>query len=550
MQKRIILSAVLLLGLSLRLYGINFGLPYTYHADEPIIVNHAMAYGTGDLNPYFFAIPPLVSYILFIMYGACFLIGRALHIFNSPENFAISFLRDPTLFYLIARVFFGAILGSATIAAVYLLGKRLYSEKAGLLSALFFAVAFVHVQNSHYVYVDIAMVFFIVLTCLAVLGIVRTGSMKSYIVCGIFAGLATAAKYNASMVFIVVFFAHLYGNKPRGMRKIALAFCAMCATFIICNPYSILDIRNFIDGIVTQAGTASGLGLLYHLRYSLVEGLGLFLVFFGIAGILHSVIKKRKVDLILLSFPIIFYISLGFASQPHERYILPLVPFLSLYAAIFICENIKNIKLAVLLVVLIILPNLGRSIYSDYLFTQDDTRTIARRWIEENIKVGSRIAMEHSFFCPRLNQIKEQVEEKASTYDYADKIRRNRIDLAIGLAEEKKPYYFLFYLQDRPILNAKFMFESPQIGFSLSEIKNKGIGFVVLHTDAENAVRRGFLNTLENNATLVKEFSPYRDKGKKYSEDIIVQTGGPFLGRELFSRERNGYLIKIFKIKG
>src|SRR3989344_5891622 len=50
-------------GFKLRIWGLNFGLPYQFHQDEPIVVNHALAYGAGDLNPHFFIIPPLASYI-------------------------------------------------------------------------------------------------------------------------------------------------------------------------------------------------------------------------------------------------------------------------------------------------------------------------------------------------------------------------------------------------------------------------------------------------------------------------------------------------------
>ena len=75
-KNRWLLAGILLLALALRITGIQFGLPHLYHADEPIVVNHALAYGAGDLNPHFFKIPPLVSYLLFVVYGAAYLIGR------------------------------------------------------------------------------------------------------------------------------------------------------------------------------------------------------------------------------------------------------------------------------------------------------------------------------------------------------------------------------------------------------------------------------------------------------------------------------------------
>ena len=118
---RISLLAILFLGALLRIWGINFGLPFTYHADEPIVVNHAMAYGLGSLNPHFFAIPPLTSYLLFFLYGIYFLMGKALHVFASADSFAMAFLKDPTVFYMIGRVFLGVLPGVATIYALSLI---------------------------------------------------------------------------------------------------------------------------------------------------------------------------------------------------------------------------------------------------------------------------------------------------------------------------------------------------------------------------------------------------------------------------------------------
>ncbi len=52
---------ILAAGFVLRAAAVQFGLPHLFHADEPIVVNHTLAYGTLDFNPHFFKIPPLVS---------------------------------------------------------------------------------------------------------------------------------------------------------------------------------------------------------------------------------------------------------------------------------------------------------------------------------------------------------------------------------------------------------------------------------------------------------------------------------------------------------
>ena len=80
-----LLVLILLLGFSLRFVASWFGLPHLYHADEPIVVNHALAYGAGDLNPHFFKIPPLVSYLLCGVYGIFYLLGHWAGKFSSPQ---------------------------------------------------------------------------------------------------------------------------------------------------------------------------------------------------------------------------------------------------------------------------------------------------------------------------------------------------------------------------------------------------------------------------------------------------------------------------------
>ncbi len=149
------LAAILLLAFGLRIWGISFGLPYLYHADEPIVVNHALAYGSGDLNPHFFNIPPLVSYLLFGVYGVYFLMGRAAGMFHSVADFESLFYANPASFYLLARLIFGVLMGTATVYALYRLVKKHFGNEKGLTAAFFMAVCFLHVSNSHYVYADI-----------------------------------------------------------------------------------------------------------------------------------------------------------------------------------------------------------------------------------------------------------------------------------------------------------------------------------------------------------------------------------------------------------
>ena len=118
---------IVALALFVRVWGISFGLPGLDHGDETEVVNHAVRFGSGDLNPHRFQYGSLVQYVLFFFYGLYYAIGRVLGHFSSIHQFAVHFVEDPTVFYLIAR-FLSAFLGAVTVYLTYLLGKRSGNE--------------------------------------------------------------------------------------------------------------------------------------------------------------------------------------------------------------------------------------------------------------------------------------------------------------------------------------------------------------------------------------------------------------------------------------
>lgn len=82
-----LLVTILAVALAVRLIGISFGLPYVYYPDEAQIVNHAVAFGTGDLNPHYFIYPSLFMYVLFIIYCLSYVIGSLAGAFASTGDF-------------------------------------------------------------------------------------------------------------------------------------------------------------------------------------------------------------------------------------------------------------------------------------------------------------------------------------------------------------------------------------------------------------------------------------------------------------------------------
>ena len=329
----------------LRLGGIQFGLPYLYHADEPIVVNHALAYGAGDLNPHFFKVPPLISYLLFLIYGLAYVVGRGAGFFKHVSDFENLFFRDPTFFYLTARIFFGAVLGTVSVYVLYRLIRRHFSEAHALVSAFFLAVAFLHVRDSHFIYADIPLVLVLIGAFFIFLALAegRPG-WKVHLAAGALIGLATGIKYNGILVSIPYLAATLFGNE----RKKWLAHGMVAAggaffVYTLTNPFTWMDSAAFHKEISMQASASGKTGFLHHLIYSLNGGIGPRLLAAGLGGMAASLIQKEKKRRVIASFVIGYYLLLVFRSQPYDRYVLPLIPFILFFAADFLIRVSKSV---------------------------------------------------------------------------------------------------------------------------------------------------------------------------------------------------------------
>lgn len=201
-----ILMMIVGLGLSLRLWGIQFGLPYAYHVDEPTYVSAALNLGAGTIgrqpNPTGF------SNVLFGEYALYFLFGRLTGLFSSVAAFEAAYRSDPSKFLLLGRLT-SAFLGAVTVLTVYWTGKAMRDRWTGLIAALFLATAFLHVRDSHYGVPDIAAAFLVSLTVLlCVLSGLRS-SWRFLALAALGVGLTITTKWSLWLVaapFTLAFF--------------------------------------------------------------------------------------------------------------------------------------------------------------------------------------------------------------------------------------------------------------------------------------------------------------------------------------------------------
>jgi len=560
-KEHVFLIAILSVGFILRVWGIGFGLPYQFHQDESMAINHAIAYGGGNFNPNYFQLPPLLSYILFFFYAIFYGIGSFFHFFKNTDDFLKLFLQDPSAFYLIARVSLGLLPGCISIFLIYKLTREISDKASAYLSAIFLAVSFLYVRDCHYVYHDIPLAFCLILTFIFLFQFINTNKLSKIIWTGVFAGLATGFKYNGILVIFPVLL------QPWLVKKITktpvryvlwvnfVFFISFFVSYILSNPYSILDIKAFFESLFLEKQAHGYVGWLHHVIFSSFEGMGLLMTIISILGFIIFLFSKNIKKKLIAIFILLSYLSIVFFGQVHERYILPVLPFLLIAASVclkslfdkFIFKKQKIVF--VIIVLLIAVPSFIKSIYSDILFSRKDTRAQAADWIFKNIPRGSLIALDHSFFSPRLIQSPEQIDEKISALqnkkEFDGRIRKAKI--LKGISEQEKSYNVFFLGNDS---EGKFIFSSsPVLAFNLDGLIEKKIAYVVIHLDypLQDYPESDFMAALLNKAKLIKVFNPYKVKNIDLKERFSP-TAAPFSSKEIFNRNNNGPILLIYKL--
>jgi hypothetical protein len=193
----------------------------------------------------------------------------------------------------------------------------------------------------------------------------------------------------------------------------------LVAGFLLGTPFALLDRHGFLEDLVEQRRSAMGLGprgsvlwpasqvygvtgWIHHARFSLPYGLGLPLLLIALGGAGWLVIRRPRLALFVLSFPVASYAVLGASLLAYPRWVVPIVPFLCLTAGVLVdwmAEVVEavftNARLTAactaLLVVAIGAPTAATSIAFDRLISRTDARVLAARWVEEEYPAGTTI---------------------------------------------------------------------------------------------------------------------------------------------------------------
>ena len=260
MPRAWVLALVVLCGLSLwlRFSHISASLPYPLSTDEVAVLGPARAMlVSGSLRPKTFNYPSFPKYVAGAGLAAGFVrAARVDGITNTREIGRVSypFYQTPTAVET-ARQLFAALsviaLGATGVLAWYITRRPTAIVVAPLVlttSSFFFS------QSWRYLNVDVigtCMVALTLVTCLSATA--RPSVVRSAMIPGLWAGLATASKYTLGVAFLPVLLGIvMYQKGDRQLVSIIVAGASLCLMFLIAVPYSLLDLPGFLNGVASE----------------------------------------------------------------------------------------------------------------------------------------------------------------------------------------------------------------------------------------------------------------------------------------------------------
>lgn len=404
----LVLIVILLVGFGLRIWGVNFGLPRLFIIDEGETVYTAFYAASHKLRPLWYLHTPFLAYILIFEYALLYVGGALSGMFRAPLDLFYLYVKDPTLFFLLARITV-ALSGTLTVFMTWKIGREFFGKMTGNLAALFLAVNFLHVKESHYAKDDVLAGLMVAISFYFTGKIVTQGKAKNFVGAGLFLGFAVGAKYPAVLFSVVLLVALILSPSQKKIQHFALTCLWASLAFFVVNPYMFLAWSSSFKGLYSDFVTHALIENQYSqtqvlwkrfLVEHIPQGTGILIYVCGLGGFLYGLIKGKEQKMLYLMpvLPAVFILTVDrWVNYSNARYAIMTLPMFALAAAIFVSKlnsvlpQARRWFVICITVAALIYQPLKRSIAFNHFMLRPDTRIQAKTWIEANVVPGTSV---------------------------------------------------------------------------------------------------------------------------------------------------------------
>ena len=285
------------------------------------------------------------------------------------------------------------------VFATFLLAGMVLPLPAALAASLAAAVVPLTTVHARYFKEDIFTLPFILMALVFLIATLKAPSNARGILLGVAIGLAAAAKYVSATILpfaIVVLLVYSAGTIKQRARLATLVAVVAIGVFGLVEIPALLTFTQFQSAVEFELAHASRghdvrlpISLtygLFHLRESLLPGLGLPLLILGLLGLAVpwlSPPERRRPLIVIAAFALLWYamheISPLKPFPGFARYMLPLAPILIILGAAFVSEFFRLFGLDNIMAALVIVGAALPAFYASLLINgpiQDDLRSV------------------------------------------------------------------------------------------------------------------------------------------------------------------------------
>lgn len=402
LRSPLILPALLFcLALAIRVWGLSFGLPYFFSADE--ISKRDAALHLAETNFVHRNSQPS------FLYNSLYLVFSAARLLN-PQLTTVQY-------HYLGRLWM-AVLGALTVVVLYRLGS-LWDRRIGLLAGLLLAIVPLHTATSRYIKEDTPLTLMTTVTVLLIVLYLRRPSRPALSAAALFAGVSFSTKYSGLLMAIplALAFAVSAWQARWDARAILIdlgaAILAFWAGFFLVSPIYLWNPGQLVSGFLGQwdysaKGHHDGIATdawsqfwTYYIRAGLIPGMTWPVFALSVAGLVLMA-RSRDGWLVTATAVWLYLVFEHGRAKPYPfsvRYVLPIVPLLCLSAAdalvkvaAFLRQKLPLRTVYAICGLLFVLPPLVKSaLIADEAL--HDTRTVAGTWMEQAIPSGSNIVV-------------------------------------------------------------------------------------------------------------------------------------------------------------
>ena len=406
----IALLGIVLFSFAINSIGIGWGLPdfNGWAADELIPLRVLEGFEKGFVNGWHYKYPPVHFYLLTLVYSPLLLLHKLhwINVYDLPTYTVLFYLgRGLTL-----------LMSGGLLFIIYLCGREIFDNKSSLLTVAIASLSINYIYYSKTLNLDIPYLFWLMLSMLFYLRILKDHNLKDYLLFSLMAAVTVATKdqayafYLLTPLFIVwQHYRNLKQQQPEisfiqslGDRKIKLSLAVGIGAFLLLHNV-IFNLEGFFNHVNLIVGGNAKIKPRYeeniwgqlkmlkktmtHLRFSM--GWPFYTI--CLVGFFRYLPKiKQNFLLYCLWIPVVSYYLFFIALVLYNdvRYLMSIAIVLAFFGGKLLADWLNPLqgqfRLKILVVTVLTIYTIAYGLTVNVLMLQD-SRYIAEAWMAENI---------------------------------------------------------------------------------------------------------------------------------------------------------------------